>query len=156
MCCYNSIYCFNFCRIIGRDTNYSGYFTTKYVTLESIDNKSTAQFLFNEISDGIILIDNNDYIIQINPNACKLFKTTEEETLDKHISTLIKSSDYSPKDTYFDQRLVIDIDNNKIPIKLKQTTLNSWKNNIYGKLILIKSTYKEKKPLVGTIQKIFK
>ncbi|RAP38882.1 hypothetical protein DID80_01455 [Candidatus Marinamargulisbacteria bacterium SCGC AAA071-K20] len=85
------------------------FLTTKYINLNSIDNKSTAKFLFDEITDAIILIDDDFYIVQINPTACKLFKTKEKDALDLHINSLIISNSYSPNHIYFDQKMILNI-----------------------------------------------
>jgi PAS domain-containing protein len=131
------------------------FFTTKYINLTSIDNKSTAKFLFNEISDVIILLDDNHFIIQINPAACQFFNINEKEALDLHISQILISSTYSPEHIYFDQRMILEIKEEEVPVMLKQTALKSWKEKVYGKLILIKPPFREKNSLIGTIQKVF-
>lgn len=131
------------------------YLTTKYVNLNAIDSKSTAKFLFNEITDVILLIDNEGHIIQINPAACHFFNIKSTAIVNINIRKLINSPSYSEFSTYFDEKFIIEVNKKKIPVLLKQTILKSWKDVSFGKLILIKPPVKRKNKLNGAIQKVF-
>jgi len=88
----------------GRVTHYVGVLNdvTHRVEMEDALGKSEAgiRSVFNNVSDGIIIIDEHGIIEQLNPSAEKLFGYAAEELINHNINTLMPEPDRSRHDSY--------------------------------------------------------
>jgi len=88
----------------GRITHYVGVLNdvTHRVEMEDALGKSEARIrsVFNNVSDGIIIIDEHGIIEKLNPSAEKLFGYAAEELIDHNINKLMPEPDRSRHDSY--------------------------------------------------------
>jgi len=93
----------------GRITHYVGVLNdvTHRVEMEDALGKSEARIrsVFNNVSDGIIIIDEHGIIEKLNPSAEKLFGYAAEELIDHNISKLMPEPDRSRHDSYLNDYL---------------------------------------------------
>ncbi len=88
----------------GRITHYVGVLNdvTHRVEMEYALSKSEARMrsVFNNVSDGIIIIDENGIIEKLNPSAEKLFGYLAEELTGRNINKLMPEPERSRHDAY--------------------------------------------------------
>lgn len=88
----------------GRITHYVGVQNdvTHRIEMEDSLSKSEARMrsIFNNVSDGIIIIDENGIIESINPPIEKLFGYSAEELIGHNINMLMPEPDRSRHDSY--------------------------------------------------------
>ncbi|TAN70338.1 MAG: PAS domain S-box protein [Methylobacter sp.] len=88
----------------GRITHYVGVLNdvTHRVEMEYALSKSEARMrsIFNDVSDGIIIIDENGIIEKLNPPVERLFGYSAEELIGHNINKLMPEPDRSRHDAY--------------------------------------------------------
>ncbi len=88
----------------GRITHYVGVQNnvTHRIEMEELLSKSEARMrsIFNNVSDGIIIIDNNGIIESLNLSVERLFGYPDEELIGHNISKLMPEPDRSRHDSY--------------------------------------------------------
>jgi PAS domain S-box-containing protein len=93
----------------GRITHYVGVQSdvTRRIEMEDLLSKSEARMrsIFNNVSDSIIIIDQNGIIEKLNPPVEKLFGYCAEELVGHNISKLMPEPDRSRHDFYLKRYL---------------------------------------------------
>lgn len=93
----------------GRITHYVGVVSdvTQRIEMEYALSKSEARMrsVFNNVSDGIIIIDERGIIEKLNPSAEKLFGYSAEELVGNSINLLMPEPDRSRHDSYLSDYL---------------------------------------------------
>ncbi|MDO9268228.1 MAG: PAS domain S-box protein [Methylobacter sp.] len=88
----------------GKITHYVGVLNdvTHRVEMEDALGKSEARIrsVFNNVSDGIIIIDEHGFIEKLNPSAERLFGYSAEELTGHNINKLMPEPDRSRHDSY--------------------------------------------------------
>lgn len=88
----------------GRITHYGGVLNdvTHRVEMEYALSKSEARMrsVFNNVSDGIIIIDKSGNIEKLNPSAKRLFGYSAEELIGRNINMLMPEPDRSRHNSY--------------------------------------------------------
>jgi PAS domain S-box-containing protein len=88
----------------GRITHYGGVQidVTQRVQMEYAlgTSEATLRSIFNNVSDAIIIIDENGIITKLNPSARRLFGYSSEELIGHSINKLMPEPDRSRHDTY--------------------------------------------------------
>ena len=102
-----------------------------------ISIEDAAGYIFRKVEDGIILLDKKCRIIHANQAAILLLKLDYSELYNIPIQSIIKHEAYNPHESCTSQKLTIIRKDDNIPIKITQSTVRDWHENI-GKVMIIK------------------
>ena len=112
---------------------------TKYNFL-SIGVEEVSHDLFTNMQDGVILVDHNAKIIQLNESAKEIFAIyNEDETV--YVSSLFENYDFSEDYKNYETR--VNIEGREVVVALSQATVRQYHVDL-GKLIIIRDITEKK------------
>jgi len=107
----------------------------------SISFEEICNSLFDNLKDGIVIVDNNENIVQMNDYAKKIFNL-ENLKINIKISDLI--TDYRFQDCYKDYEGFIHSKNDKRLISMSQANIRQYSVDL-GKILIIRDITENKK-----------
>lgn len=135
----------------------------KRAETELKQHQENLKITIDSIADGIIAIDNKDFIVEINTVAKKLTGFTEYEALGKKIKEVfrvVKSGTYKPLLELLDNEsseeiILLTKSNNEIEISKLATPIKNYNGDIVGNVIVFRDITHEKETNLK-LQKLYR
>lgn len=100
-------------------------------------NRQARKLVFDRMQEGMVVVDANDHIVNINRPAEDFFQGNRKSVLGTDVHEFIPEYDRIPIEGTLEETLTLRKDNGKTHLRVESTPIHSGQNAIIGRVISI-------------------